>query len=280
MLRWIVPRVTRRLIENRFLWRYFFNLTPTLRFRAARRPLSPEGARLLADLNAKGIATTTVDRLLPADSLYGELVRSVDDLVVGAEVSDEARPYTHRENLLGDTPVLDPQAIFARFAVQDAILSVINEYFGMFTQLRKYAVFWNRPVPGAPTVNQTFHRDGSFAYMLLRSFVYLNDIDEESGPFTYYAGTHSKSDHARAAFADIAAGATPMPVTGPKGTVVLADTRGFHRGGLCRTKGRLLYTCLYTSPAVGVDYFDRSAKRRPTTKDAAGEALAPPRRCL
>ena len=37
--------------------------------------------------------------------------------------------------------------------------------------------------------------------------------------------------------------------TGAKGTIIFADTRGFHKGGDARKGDRLMYTCMYTSPA-------------------------------
>ena len=36
---------------------------------------------------------------------------------------------------------------------------------------------------------------------------------------------------------------------GKKGTIIFADTRGYHKGGEARTKDRLMFTCMYTSPA-------------------------------
>jgi hypothetical protein len=37
--------------------------------------------------------------------------------------------------------------------------------------------------------------------------------------------------------------------TGDAGTIIFADTRGFHKGGEARTRDRLMYTCMYTSQA-------------------------------
>jgi hypothetical protein len=37
--------------------------------------------------------------------------------------------------------------------------------------------------------------------------------------------------------------------TGKKGTIIFADTRGFHKGGEARTRDRLMYNAMYTSPA-------------------------------
>ena len=36
---------------------------------------------------------------------------------------------------------------------------------------------------------------------------------------------------------------------GSRGTIVFADTHGFHKGGLARKSDRLMYTCMFTSPA-------------------------------
>jgi hypothetical protein len=37
--------------------------------------------------------------------------------------------------------------------------------------------------------------------------------------------------------------------TGAKGTIVIVDTTGLHKGGYCEAQERLLYTCMYVSPA-------------------------------
>jgi hypothetical protein len=36
---------------------------------------------------------------------------------------------------------------------------------------------------------------------------------------------------------------------GKKGTIIFADTRGFHKGGEARTDDRLMFTAMFTSPA-------------------------------
>ena len=41
-----------------------------------------------------------------------------------------------------------------------------------------------------------------------------------------------------------------LTVTGRAGTVLFADTLGFHRGGHARTRDRLVCQVLYSSPAA------------------------------
>lgn len=50
-----------------------------------------------------------------------------------------------------------------------------------------------------------------------------------------------------------------ITATGPKGTVVLADTRGYHKGGLVREHDRIVYVCTFTSKAstLSEDFFKR-----------------------
>ena len=60
---------------------------------------------------------------------------------------------------------------------------------------------------------------------------------------------------------------------GPKGTIVFADTHGYHKGGLARENDRIMYTCMFTSPASeSEEFFRRSdAVYQPATR---GEAFA------
>ena len=101
--------------------------------------------------------------------------------------------------------------------------------------------------------------------LIVKAFVYLDDVEAGTGPFTYAPGTHPKGIHAslkpefmmegnvrRTSDAHMEA-ACPRAewrvCTGKKGTIIFADTRGYHKGGEARTGDRLMFTCMYTSPA-------------------------------
>ena len=78
-----------------------------------------------------------------------------------------------------------------------------------------------------------------------KSFIYLDDVDVGNGPFTYLPGTHTShfrrmrkqllwdGTGASTSFSDEDLGSLlkrEQQITGPAGTMILADVRGFHRG--------------------------------------------------
>jgi hypothetical protein len=62
--------------------------------------------------------------------------------------------------------------------------------------------------------------------------------------------------------------------TGSAGTIVFADTHGYHRGGLARTSDRVMYTSMYTSRASeSAEFFVRRSPPDSAAKDAVSFAL-------
>jgi hypothetical protein len=90
-------------------------------------------------------------------------------------------------------------------------------------------------------------------------------VDEGTGPFTYASKTHRKGKfwgrqpefilekNVMRSTDEQMSAVIPrenwVKAVGKKGTIVFADTRGFHKGGEARTSDRLMFTCMYTSPA-------------------------------
>jgi hypothetical protein len=166
--------------------------------------------------------------------------------------------------LLGSTVEFDPASVYARFALNDALLDIANAYFRMIVKLRYYNVWYTFATDTEPRESQLWHYDREDKY-ILKAFVYLRDVDAGGGPFTYVPGTHPKGQqrhklpeyflekNVRRSTDDQMAAAVPesewVRGTGKTGTIIFADTRGMHKGGEARTSDRLMYTCLYTSPA-------------------------------
>ncbi|MGH9901285.1 MAG: hypothetical protein ACRD68_05530 [Pyrinomonadaceae bacterium] len=255
-------------------WRYGFNLAPTLAYRFGDRSLSGEATRVVGDLNVYGMAVTSVDALLESRSCYEELGRTVDDLedalagrlaAARADANDTGAVgrKTFNIELLGGRPVLDPESVYARFALQNPILQIANAYFGMLTRLRYYNVWHTFATRGAPRESQLWHRDRE-DHFILKVFVYLSDVGESAGPFTYATGSHMKRKLTRTPayslegcvrrstdeqMAEVVPRERWTKGTGPRGTIVFADTHGYHKGGLARASDRLMYTCMFTSQA-------------------------------
>lgn len=274
-----------RIYENSgWKWRYSDNLLPVLMYKFAHLELGAEQNRVLTELNKTGVSITSVSELLENNGWWDELKTSVnylEDLLVNEIDSARGNSHLVATNksfifpLLSDCPILDPDSIFVRFPLQETILNIVNAYFGMYTKLRFYNVWHTFKTQGEPRRSQLWHRDPEDRY-IIKVFVYLTDVDDGAGPFTYAAGSHPKgllSKEAEYFFepnrsakrsndTQLAAVIPPdrwIKASGPAGTIVFADTRGYHKGGHARETDRVVYNCMFTSNASRV----REVFRRP-----------------
>ena len=105
----------------------------------------------------------------------------------------------------------------------------------------------------------SWHRDPE-DLKLVKAFIYLSDVDEQCGPFTYVPKTHPfGARNVKAARLEKntrveesrMSGTFPPEAwrvcTGPANTMILADTVGYHRGGKPLAGRRILITFSYTS---------------------------------
>jgi Phytanoyl-CoA dioxygenase (PhyH) len=271
------------LRQSDFYWRYVANCKPWGAYKLDSTSLNDTQKLVLRCLRRDGIAITTVKDLMLEASLFEQLENAVwtlerttlsGDLLRARERVDTPGFKTYLIELLGPCPVLDPNDIFVRVAVQPAVLNLVNTYFGMYTRLRAFNIWHNFPSKKEPRNSQLWHRDPEDHY-ILKMFVYLTDVNEESGPLIYAPGTHPQGTikSAPESFKDSETTARRsnddqmsvvvskerwITAVGPKGTVVFADTRGYHKGGLVREKDRVLYNCMFTSQAsTRSEYFER-----------------------
>jgi hypothetical protein len=224
----------------------------------------------LAKLNQDGVVITSAQALLGSDSCFEELTSAVDDLernhaeaIAGARAdfnSNNHKSKAFNFRLLGDHPLLEPSSVFTRFALQKPILEIVNSYFGMFTRLRAYNVWHTFVSKLPPRDSQLWHHDPE-DNCILKVFVYLSNVDDGAGPFTYAAGTHLKGGLCRKPrgagnrsddkqMAKVVPPERWVTCTGPKGTIIFADTRGYHKGGFACERDRIMYICVFTSQAT------------------------------
>lgn len=257
-------------------WRYGFNLVPSLQYKLSVKPeLAPEEQRVLNELNDRGIAISSVEALFDKEDLFSELAETVSGLLADREAElDELRSFaddttqigtkTFNVELLGGKPVFELTSVFARFALQQALLNIANAYFGMRVKLRYYNVWYNFATRSAARESQLWHQDRE-DLQILKIFVYLKDVDKSTGALSYAPRTHRKGAlrNARPEFFleqrvqrstdDQMAAVVPsnswIRACGRSGTVVFADTHGFHKGGEVREGDRLVYTAMFTSAA-------------------------------
>lgn len=294
-----IRRLARAARKYELTWRYGYNLLPTLNYQRENVPLKGEAARVLSDLNRDGIAVSSIDALLGSDPFYPGLLRCVEELQrtksgeiesARASASDETAigKKTFLLEYLGQNPTLDPESAYARIAVNTPLLQIANAYLGMHTRLRYYNVWHTFATQSKPRESQLWHRDREDLY-ILKVFIYLKDVDLGAGPFTYAPGTHGKGTtrhepeyflEGKVKRTDDSQMAAVVPkdrwkiATGRAGTIVFADTHGYHRGGLARTSDRVMYTCMYTSMASeSAEFFVRGLQPLSRASGAVSFAL-------
>jgi Phytanoyl-CoA dioxygenase (PhyH) len=227
---------------------------------------------VLEQLRREGYATLPFSALAP--ELWGELEQEADRFVAETETelarekegSESAlrrregkeflvRKYAYDVELSLDDPWL-------RLGLNTRMLDIANAYLGMWAKLEYVDVWYTPPVEEPERrSSQRWHRDFNDRH-LLKAFLYLVDVDEETGPFEYVPRTApgNELDHLwpwrplgdnyppEDELAEKIADRT-VSFTAPKGTIIFCNTCGFHRGGFAKGKARALATVTYSSPA-------------------------------
>lgn len=114
--------------------------------------------------------------------------------------------------------------------------------------------------PSAETA-QLFHYDLD-TIRWVKIFVYLTDVDENSGPHEYVATSHKPENKASEILVRNYARLDDLDIdkyyadkrrviTAPAGTVIIGDTRCFHKGNAVGKGHRLIYSPIYAPSRLG-----------------------------
>ena len=284
-------------------------------FRKVSSALAEPQQDAVGRLEADGIAVMHYDELVGNTVLWDEISADAARFRTEAELqlADSARPRKGKSYLIRRNPKrpkrmtpelagkkkapwrFDPANPWLRLGVSPSLLGVVNAYRGLLTKLTYFDQWYTIPVGMAAdrVASQNWHRDPEDLHVV-KVFVYLSDVDEEAGPFEYVPGSQPGgrygdvwpwtfmrgSDYpSPAEFAKRISPDEYLAVTGKRGTIVLCDSSGFHRGGFARTRPRVMSVYTYVSPAslaVGTSWpeFDvRRAKRQSELTPEASFAL-------
>ena len=131
------------------------------------------------------------------------------------------------------------------------VLDLATSYLGCKPTLSSVGVRWSFPDCTQPEPTQHLHRDPD-DWRFLKLFIYLTDVDPESGPHRYVLGSHCTSGHLRdvhytaAAVAQRFGPGAMHEVTGRSGTAFIADTYGIHAGAVPTRNPRLILQAQYS----------------------------------
>ncbi|HEX4140201.1 MAG TPA: hypothetical protein VHY09_07620 [Candidatus Methylacidiphilales bacterium] len=252
-------------------------------------PLDADLRPLSETLMREGIVTCDVRQLLGADAPLFDRVRektlalyqsdAIRDKAAKMDGEKKFKVFLLDRAIAYDDPVM-------QLSLHPRVLALVNRYMGMRSYLRALDLWWDRPTPDGPAATQLWHRDLDDP-RCIKAFIYFNDVDMQTGPFSYLRGTHMFGRHAnlqpggssknRFSDEEIVAPLSMADAqinTGPAGTMILCDTYGFHRG-LKPEKDRLMSLFQYVSRASKYPREFRVQGEAPALQTAQQQALDP-----
>jgi hypothetical protein len=261
-----------RLLSNRASRRRFSKTKPSL---------DDAQQRIVSELETEGYSLLSFSELFPDEGDWSAIEEQGSRFVAETEAAlsvdpesvrvREGKEFVVRMHSYGVELGLDDP--WFRACASGRMLDVANTYLGLWSKLEYVDVWYSRPQPDdADRVSsQRWHRDFNDR-RLVKTFLYLVDVDEPSAAFQYVPGSapggprddlwpwmplgqnyppeHELEDQIGTDGARV--------FKGPRGTLLFCNTAGFHRGGFATRKPRVLATATYSSPASLASLTERS----------------------
>lgn len=254
--------------------RLLANQAARRRFQRSTPGLDDVQRRVLESLRTDGYALLPFSELVPDPALWealeqeGERFTEATAEGFSREAAGEesglrrtGKEFVVRRDAYGSTIRLDDP--WLQIVADRRLLDLANAYLQLWSKIEYVDLWYTAPQPADAErrASQRWHRDYDDRY-LLKVFVYLTDVDEDAGPFEYVPRSQpggaydhlwpwhpmSESYPPQEEFS-AHVGDSVKTFTGPKGTMILCNTSGFHRGGFVTGKPRVLATATYCSPA-------------------------------
>jgi hypothetical protein len=264
------------LLSNRRSRRHYERERPTL---------DEVQSRVVDALEREGYAVLPFAELFPDEGLRAAVDGELDGFAcrteeaLAREAAGDADPALRRREgkefvvRLWSYDVELTDEAWLRASLSHRLLDVANAYLRMWSKL-EYVDAWYSVPEAANTerrASQRWHRDYNDR-RLLKAFLYLVDVDEGTGPFEYVPGSTGSGPYSgewpweplgtnyppHNELVERVPESAIRTFTAPRGTLILCDTSGFHRGGFATAKPRVLATATYSSPASLASLTDRN----------------------
>jgi ectoine hydroxylase-related dioxygenase (phytanoyl-CoA dioxygenase family) len=140
--------------------------------------------------------------------------------------------YTYPKHSTRPTKPFKVKAKIAIPALAYDLMPIVAEYYGKKPGQPEAELIHTYPTKEKACGSQLWHRD-HHGPKFIRVLVYLVDVDLNNGPFCYQLGSHKHPNGPEHTF------------IGPKGTAIMFDTLGLHRGLKNLTGDRLALSISY-----------------------------------
>jgi hypothetical protein len=243
-----------------YLWRkqkpiwYWNNREAVRLFREDRFEVDLIQKRLIKDLKETGIAVGHIDELF--DDMLPAILKN-NPINTEGKINSRKPYFTELSQSYYSAPnfVLDFGNPVIQVALSRKALDIVNGYLGMYSRFFEYSLARIEPTGKAPLDSQTWHRD-AYDRKFVKMFIYLTDVDDDSGPFVYLKGSNPGGKWNKL-YQQYGISTTYLPkdaklpqddikiCKGKAGTVIFCDTTGIHYGGYCKTNSRVMFTASY-----------------------------------
>jgi hypothetical protein len=214
---------------------------------------------LVEQLRRNGVLITDVDAVFGDQALFAAAAARADALYRApreeAEAEAGAKATFLTKLATGSYDFDDP---FVRLALHPNALAIANGYLRLRSHLRALDVWLTKPTEGPAIQTQLWHRDADDV-MNVKMFVYFTDVTPAAGPLRYAPQTHplgskrqlpERDEQARSndeQMAQVVPERDWILCQGRPGTVVFADTCGYHKQQKPETDERVLLVAHYVS---------------------------------
>lgn len=257
-----VARLYFRLRSWRPIWFFILNREGRSCYKREPPILNDTEKKIISAFRKDGIAITHLDELFPQQNFLSVLEIYTRKL---ASCADTRTSKEFLRNLFETVPEVDFSNPFLLFALEERILNIVNSYMDLCAKL--YYLTLNITIPvvkgSLPVQSQQWHRDPEDK-KLVKVFLYLNNVDEEAGPFIYVPGSQYGGKFGSLFPQQPPRGSSYindkrleqfipkeyiLKCTGRAGTIIFCDTAGLHKGGYARAKERFMFTAGFCTSA-------------------------------
>lgn len=238
-----------------------FNYRAELVKYASKLPkLSPADRKIVAELKREGIAITSLDALsIPSTPQLLEatknLLPQLQQTAVAGNLSTNRRAASSHCLYGNPVTIAKEYPVIFLWGLQDRILDILESYYG--APVSCIGINMRRDLAdGQQNGTKLWHMDGEDRKVVKIS-VYLNDVDENGGPFEYIPMglTPSYKAFKNATILDedmknVVPASQWKSCTGAAGTVIIADNAKFFHHGKTPLVDRytLFYAYAYRNP--------------------------------
>lgn len=156
----------------------------------------------------------------------------------------------------------DVQALLA----DSSLLTIVQEYLGCQPVADVLSMWWHTDFNEHPDSEaaQLFHFDMD-RFKWLKVFIYLTDVGPDNGPHSFVRGTHKsgaipfdilRRGYVRISDQEVALRypeADILSFTAPRGSIIIEDTRGLHKGHNLKSESRLILQLQFSNFLFGAN---------------------------